>query len=289
MQNKSKPKFVRYSAQEITEIADSWRNILLDDPVTDELGRLNLAATFEKYNFPQYPNYRVKKALTNVVKELGFNYISQTCLIKFGTKTSVKFKWEDCKKPAVYSIVCTGSQRRYIGSSVRPDLRRAVHSYWLLNPTKWGNSNVFFGIPSFIKDINKYGYESFQMEIIKTFDPDNFSQEELLNAEKEEIEKADPSFLYNATINPCSEFKYTGLGYRFYFIEDEMRQLIELKLECENKYKALQERRAIRFEHPLEDGEYKRIAREKENILKHIKRINEDIKKLSHKLKTKHS
>lgn len=92
--------------------------------------------------------------------------------------------WEVLQNPAIYEIVSKSTKRRYIGCSVRPDLRRAVHLYWLKNYWKWGNSNVFFGNIQLARDIEKYGVEDFYLNIIKSF-PKETTIKELKLAEAE--------------------------------------------------------------------------------------------------------
>ncbi len=103
--------------------------------------------------------------------------------------------WETIQQPAVYAIVCNETGRMYIGSSKRPDLRRAVHLYWLKNFYKWGISNVFFGSLKVAEDVITYGHEAFYMKIIKSM-PDA-STFELQHEEDKIIAQHDPAILYN--------------------------------------------------------------------------------------------
>ena len=104
--------------------------------------------------------------------------------------------WDSIQQPSIYEIVCTSSKFRYIGCSMRPDLRRAVHLYWLKNYWKWGNSNVFFGNVKLARDVEKYGVQSFQMNILKSF-PSDISIKDLKIAEAEFLRTNKIKKMYN--------------------------------------------------------------------------------------------
>lgn len=110
-------------------------------------------------------------------------------------KRARKLGWELVQKPAVYEIVCSGSGRRYIGSSLRPDLRRAVHLYYLKNYWKFDSSNVFFANLELAEDVKKYGVDSFYMDILISA-PDADSAE-LVKLEREYLSKLTRKKSYN--------------------------------------------------------------------------------------------
>lgn len=112
----------------------------------------------------------------------------------FDDKTTA-MGWENIQQPAVYAIVCSATGRMYIGSSKRPDLRRAVHLYWLKNFYKWGISNVFFGSLKVAEDVIKHTHEAFYMTIIKSMPGATTLQ--LQEEEDKIIAKHDPEILYN--------------------------------------------------------------------------------------------
>lgn len=86
--------------------------------------------------------------------------------MRYGPKTS-KMEAADIQQPAIYEIVCEPTGRRYIGASKRPDLRRAVHLYWLRHIEVPGTSNIFGKNADIADDVAKYGPDAFYMEIIE--------------------------------------------------------------------------------------------------------------------------
>ena len=121
--------------------------------------------------------------------------------------------WEIIQKPSIYEIVCKSTQRRYVGCSMRPDLRRAVHLYWLKNYWKWGNSNVFFGNIQLARDVEKYGVQDFYLNILKSF-PEDISISELKKEEAEFFREHKIKKMYNRndfSIEECSIKHYTAI------------------------------------------------------------------------------
>lgn len=75
--------------------------------------------------------------------------------------------FEELKKPWVYEVVCRGSGRRYIGTSKKPYMRRAVHLFYLRNLDLETTSNVFFGNDKVAEDVALYGVDSFYMDVLE--------------------------------------------------------------------------------------------------------------------------
>jgi hypothetical protein len=143
--------------------------------------------------------------------------------MQLGPKTS-KMTWDQIKLPAVYSIVCKTSGRKYIGSSMTPDLRRAVHLYWLKNYWKWGCSNIFFGSKAVKEDVEEFGIGDFYMEILEQC-PDAVTYMDMYQREWKWIEKCKPALLYNRAK------RYNDKGWTsfttFVEIDDEARMKYE--------------------------------------------------------------
>ena len=140
--------------------------------------------------------------------------------MKLGPKAH-ELGWELVQQPAVYKIVCEGNGRHYIGASTRPDLRRAVHKFWIKNPWKYGVSNIFFGNKQLWRDVQKYGWEAFHCDIIHSMPTATLA--ELHAVEQEEIDKAGPSKLYN-----YSEIKSSNKHfYRFSQLNPEFKKLVK--------------------------------------------------------------
>ena len=124
--------------------------------------------------------------------------------------------WTATKSPCVYAIVCKGSGRMYIGSSKQPDRRRAVHHYWLKRYWEYGTSNVYFGSKKVAEDVEKYGVDNFQLEILKSM-PDS-TDSELRAAEDEIIESYPREILYNRLEVTSSSYKKSI----FYNLEQDL-------------------------------------------------------------------
>lgn len=97
--------------------------------------------------------------------------------------------------PAVFEIRCVPTGRRYIGSSIKPHLRRATYYYFLRHPMKLETSNIFFGNKTFLADLAAHGEESFEFHILSSHPGATDAQ---LNEVKWSlISKLDKSTLYN--------------------------------------------------------------------------------------------
>ena len=146
------------------------------------------------------------KITTSSPYDKGFvSRVNRPESMPLGPKTK-ELGWELTQQSAVYEIVCSGSGNRYIGSSTRPDLRRANHYYWVKQPWKYGISNVYFGNKKLWRDVQKYGYESFYCEIIHS--RPGWTNEQLEVLEQEVIDKADKRKLYNTRLENKNQPRY---------------------------------------------------------------------------------
>lgn len=211
---------------------------------TDQNGRLLLKDALEKAGIENTlaNRYRLKRMTgwkeVRVKKEYEIGNLG----MQVGQKTMMH-DWDYMQTPSVYAIINKKTKRMYIGSSKRPDLRRAVHYYWLKNYWKFGCSNVFFGSLSLKKDVEKYGVDSFYLEILKSMPDAN--REELEFAEQEIIEKYLPKQLYNKTAHGDIHAK-VHVG--FYEIEPEFKKLADEYEKLSNQL-ASAELRHIKFKH----------------------------------------
>lgn len=131
---------------------------------------------------------------------------------------AIRLGWQKIKEPAVYAITNSITGRKYIGSSARPDLRRAVHLYWLKNYFRYGVSNIFFGNIAISHDVRKYGVESFYMEILKSCT--GMSKLELLKEESKFIKQYKDD-IYNSVSHDGNHRKSS----RFLDIEPEFAKI----------------------------------------------------------------
>lgn len=199
---------------------------------TDGNGRLMLKDALEKAGLENSLSnrYRLKKMTgwkeVRVKNEYGIAEMGMTISPK-----SIMNGWAYIQTPAVYAIINRKTKRMYIGSSKRPDLRRAVHHYWLKNYWKFGCSNVYFGNLTLKNDVEKYGIDSFYMEILKSM-PD--STPEQLKAEEERILNTyQPKQLYNKAFFERYSQKVTVA---FYELDKEYRELVDNNEKCKKTY-----------------------------------------------------
>lgn len=136
---------------------------------------------------------------------------------RYGPKTD-KMKWETYIQPAVFEIVCEGSGRRYIGASLTPNMRKASYFFNLRNIKFFDRGNIFFGVKAIMDDLEKYGFDSFYFEIIKTIP--GATQQDLDKALEKIIKKYPTEQLYNKRL---SKIGYARSS--FTEIDDEMKQL----------------------------------------------------------------
>jgi hypothetical protein len=164
---------------------------VLKNPTKDRQGRIMCSATIDSLGLADadgkiggsvnaYFKAAVRKAIRELIPDIQFsfhpglehqtynmlNFVPAHSL-RFGDKTTERLHWIDMKLPWVYELVCEPTGRRYIGESTRPDLRRAVHYFWLRNPRKEGSSNIFRRMPLLIEDVEKHGPDSFYIELIE--------------------------------------------------------------------------------------------------------------------------
>lgn len=208
------------------------------NPVLSKNGGVKIVDTLTAYHISKSAiNGRKLKALLNPGTPLVRSGEGNIASMRISEK-SLKKGWEKViQHPAIYSITCLGSGKSYIGSSMRPDLRRAVHLYWLKNYWKWGTSNIFFGNTAIARDVDKYGAESFQLDIIKSYP--NATSEELKKHELAYLQKHGIAKFYNRRAGG----KYTDGGWGFAFIEidptiKQMREEFFVLLDKFNKMSA---------------------------------------------------
>lgn len=171
---------------------------LAENPIKDSEGKHDYKKMLASVGLPNICDHREALAeamgATDYVRTRRKTPSIQITSMPLGPR-AIKLGWELCKQPAIYEIVCLPTGRRYIGSSSRPDLRRAVHLYWLKNYWKYGCSNIFFGSLALKADVEKYGPNSFTMDIIKSIPG---ATRNILNKEERKIlETLDKSQLYN--------------------------------------------------------------------------------------------
>lgn len=162
-------------------------------------GKVNLAGTLRKNNVPATKtNVRVLQSFLKMSPRE--RTINQGINPNIGSLPLAEgVTWKMAQTPSVYAIVCEPSGNAYIGSSTRPDLRRAVHLYWLKNMWTPETSNVYFGNVKLHNDIKEHGVSSFRLHIIESM-PDA-SLEELQVKEKAFLTKHGLSKCYNKTID----------------------------------------------------------------------------------------
>lgn len=160
--------------------------------IKDDLGKIKVGASLKAANLsPSAANkYQLYKAL-NLYNPYDFKQTGSSTRrnrhigsMHLG-ENAKKLGWAAVQGPALYAVVCRSAGRAYIGSSLRPDLRRAVHLYWLKNQMKWGCSNIFFGNKKLAADIAKYGVEDFYFEILQS----------MPGATSKELKRAEIDFL----------------------------------------------------------------------------------------------
>lgn len=163
------------------------------DPVVDNMGYANMRQTFRKYGINKSVGntalFRemIPKEIKNL--KLGGQAISS---MPFGPK-ALALGWQALKEPCVYAVVCKYTGNAYIGSSLTPWLRRAVHLYWLKNYYRYGASNIFFGSKKIAKDIQHHGVESFYFEVVQ----------HMPGATSKEIRAAETAFLKLHGLSKC--------------------------------------------------------------------------------------
>lgn len=171
-------------------------------------------------------------------------------------KRARKLGWEYVQQPAVYEIVCSGSGRSYIGSSTRPDLRRAVHLYWLKNYWKFHSSNVFFGNLAVAEDVKTYGVDSFYMDIV--ISAPGASSAELLKLEKDYLAKKARRKTYNRIMKEEDE-KLLHHFDSFCHLDEDIKVLYDeyIRLQAIFRFESLHRKESVNL-----------IAREREKLIK---------------------
>ena len=179
--------------------------LALETPSLDAMNTLRLSYTLTEAGVPgTQTNRNILRRLAverNIrVTELTSRGKTLTaCGMALGPE-SQSLTWDIIQKPAVYTIICKSTQRRYIGSSQRPDLRRAVHYFFLRNPTSKLSSNIFRS-GDIHKDALTYGADDFYMEILQSL-PVGSTRSEIYNAEQAIISSQDEPFhLYNCQLS----------------------------------------------------------------------------------------
>lgn len=215
-------------------------------PLYDQVGRYRLGDTLIAHGIQSNGHARFllrakfNAAGLNKFKAQNDTYVPGSVIksMKLGSSV-ITLGWTATKSACVYAIVCEGSGRMYIGSSMQPDRRRAVHHYWLKRYWEFGTSNIFFGSKSVAEDVEKYGVNNFQLEILKSM-PDA-TDSELRLAEAEIIESHPREMLYNRLEVTSSSYKKSI----FYNLEqdlvDERQHLLDniTLFEDLKKYRAI--------------------------------------------------
>ena len=219
MKTKKLPKDVRElidgsSVKYYTEKFNWVRQQIIDgNYVRDRHDRVLLGKTSRKLGFSS--SSLVHRMIKNVCKELKLhNYgwsANAPCAgnragMRVGPRVA-KMAVRDFAMPGVYEIVCEPTGRRYVGSSSRPDLRRAVHSYWLRNPGRTGTSNIFAKNEDILRDIEKYGYEAFYFDIVELIP--GATRHELMMAELKYMQSLNGNY-YNLKGPNYYKMLYTG-------------------------------------------------------------------------------
>lgn len=171
-------------------------NIASKNLIKDPFGKIRYNITLETAGLENSPYNRelLKKIVTAKTGVEQHNSTRSITSMKFGPKAT-KLGWDLIQQPAVYAIVNAHTGRKYIGSSTRPDLRRAVHLYWLKNYYRWGCSNIFFGCRDLAEDVEEFGVDSFHMEILKSMP--GADNHELAVEENKILAKQKDETLYN--------------------------------------------------------------------------------------------
>jgi group I intron endonuclease len=159
----------------------------------NRFGNVNLSHTLKKHGFSP-TNSTVAGIVRAKALELGFKIHAEKS--KIHGMPFVGGTFNELYMPAVYGIVNRVTGRMYIGSSIRPDLRRATHLYWLNNVKTHGASNIFFGCKQLRKDLERHGVSSFYIQILEKF-PIGTTSEELREAEDRHIKALPENMLYN--------------------------------------------------------------------------------------------
>ena len=178
----------------------------LKDPVVDKFGYLIQYATLSKHGIDP-TSWISRSLLKSMAEEMGVRIKvtdapkagSRVGSMPFGPET-LKMEFSDTQHPAIYAIICKGSGRMYIGVSKRPDLRRAVHYYWLKHIYTKGQSNIFHNKKQLIADLEKYGLDSFYMELVELL-PHGLTRGEMIRAELDYMARIDRSKLYNEHVD----------------------------------------------------------------------------------------
>lgn len=230
-------------------ITDKYRKLIrktFDDgnAVFNKTGKiLSIAKTLEFLGLPG-KHHQLSRIVMEQANIYGYKTISpfqHSIIVKDWIGESMRLGphaqllgWAIVQQPAIYAIVCEATGRKYIGSSMRPDLRRAVHLYWLKQPWRWGISNVFFGHKQLLKDVQKHGVESFYCEILESI-PDARKNSDLWEAEQRHIEQYSAKDLYNYQ----GWQDNTAKCFRFSDLEPEMKALEKQYRTLMKKHEAL--------------------------------------------------
>lgn len=163
---------MKYTPEQLKEKEDAFRKLLAKGGASvlrfNSSGKLSLGGTLENLGFCR--SYALgRRILKEEAAKHDFKLITANRESLTLSKKTKKLGWATIQSPAIYAVVNTKNGRKYIGASVRPDLRRAVHLYWLNNVSVYATSNVFFRIPDVEKDVNKYGAGVFEFEILKSY------------------------------------------------------------------------------------------------------------------------
>ena len=193
--------------------------------------------------------------------------------------------WKNVQHPSVYAIINSRTGRAYIGSSTRPDLRRAVHLYWLKNYWKWGCSNIFFGLKAIANDVIEFGVDSFYMDILKSCP--GASNKELRDEERAIAKSVDSSLIYNRndfSSNHAHSSRFTELEPEFAKLHEYYWSNRDELFKAETKYTKFLARKKARFAKLKENraaGMY-----DNKTYFKLVKAHSDDYREKKHQIQT---
>ena len=184
---------MKYEKIELEQIHRTFSDI--NSYVKNRTGAVNISKTMKKHGFSP-TNSTVVGILRDAVIQNGLKLHASNA--KIHGMPYIGGTFDDLCRPAVYAIACTKTDRKYIGSSVRPDLRRATHLYWLKNIDEPGTSNIFINCKQLKKDVQKYGVDSFYIELLEVL-PVTTTNDELREIEDRYLSNTPSDKLYNFT------------------------------------------------------------------------------------------
>lgn len=157
----------------------------------DQYNTVSIGQTAMAYGYIK-SNIKACMAIRLVSAEIGLDLTKGHVSGMGVTPETAALGWEALSKHSIFSVVNEKSGRYFISSSKSPWLRRTVMYFWLKNIHTYNKANTFFGNAKIIEDVEKYGVDSFKLNIIQEIQPhiSNISIIELENSlEKEAGDK----------------------------------------------------------------------------------------------------